>query len=48
MKKVRKVLTENGKEFLSEAFGVYLESEGVEQRRTRVYSSGTNGMVEKR
>ena len=45
--KVRKVLTDNGKEFLSEAFGVYLESEGVEHRRTRPYSPWTNGMAER-
>ena len=40
----RKVLTDNGKEFLSEAFGVYLESE---HRRTRAYSPWTNGMAER-
>ena len=35
--KVRKVLTDNGKEFLSEAFGVYLESEG--------WSTGGRGRI---
>jgi transposase InsO family protein len=45
--RIRKVLTDNGKEFLSEAFRLYLEVEGIEHRRTRPYSPWTNGMVER-
>jgi len=45
--RIRKVLTDNGKEFLSDAFRVYLEVEGIEHRRTRPYSPWTNGMVER-
>ena len=47
VKQFKEVLTDNGKEFLSEAFGVYLESEGVERRRTRAYSPWMNGMAER-
>jgi transposase InsO family protein len=45
--KIRKVLTDNGKEFLSEAFRVYLEAAGIEHRRTKPYSPWTNGMAER-
>jgi len=45
--KIKKVLTDNGKEFLSEAFRRYLEVEGIKQKRTRPYRPQTNGMVER-
>jgi len=45
--RIKKVLTDNGKKFLDEAFEEYLRVEGVEHRRTKPYSPWTNGMAER-
>lgn len=45
--KITHILTDRGSRFTADAFEKACQDQGVDRRRTRAYSSQTNGMVER-